>query len=72
MLNDARRPIDFRSFGSSPGRKPSTPDSGNIEGPSTGRRDVCLAVEPFGFVAIVVERPRDRPLRTRVGRVGAV
>jgi hypothetical protein len=33
---------------------------------------VCPDVEPFESVAIVVERPQNRPLRTRAGGVGAV
>lgn len=33
---------------------------------------VCPDVEPFECVAIVVERPPNRPLRTRAGCVGAV
>lgn len=66
--------VDDATFAAlrAPWTKTSNPGFRQHQNPPTGRRGVCLAVEPFGFVATVVERPRDRPLRTRVGRVEAV
>jgi hypothetical protein len=53
-------------------RRPSVRRQQNDHIPRIHPPGVCLAVEPFESVAIVVERPRNRPPRTRAGRVGAV
>lgn len=75
--SDRLQPFPFSGIEPSPFcRFPPTWPTGflhqNDQKPRIPPPVVCPDVEPFGCVAIVVERPQNRPHRTRAGGVGAV